>query len=108
MINWTDAINNSSSGVKMFYGKATSTGYTDFQIGFYPRIIMYNFVWNDIPSDGVAFGIQYNVELNSEIYLYAALGSNVTTWYGQIKFYQSSISINTSNQGIPVYFTVFG
>lgn len=108
MINWTDAINNSSSGVKMFYGKATSTGYTGFQIGFYPRIIMYNFVWDDKPSNDRAFGVQYNLILNSELFLYATSTSNTTTWYGQIKFYQSSISIKTSNQGIPAYFTVFG
>lgn len=108
MINWTDAINNSSSGVNMFYGKTTSTGYTDFQIGFYPRIIMYNFVWNDNHLDGIAFGVQYNLGLNSEMYLYAALGNNTTSWYGQIKFYQSNISIRTSNQYIPVYFVVFG
>lgn len=92
----------------MFYGKAASTGYTDFQIGFYPRIIIYNFVWNDKLSDGVAFGAQYNVELNTEMYLWAAWGNQVTTWFGQIKFYQSSISINTSNSGIPVYFVILG
>ena len=92
----------------MFYGKATSTGYTDFQIGFYPRIIIYNFVWNDRLSDGVAFGAQYNVGLNTEMYLHASMTNQTTTWYGQIKFYQSSISIKTSNQYTPVYFVIFG
>ena len=90
----------------MFYGKAASIGYTDFQIGFYPRVILYNFVWNDNPLDEIAFGLQYNLELNTEIYLFAA--SNSTTWYGQIKFYQSSISINISNSRIPVYFVILG
>lgn len=108
MKSWTDAINNSSSGVNMFYGKATSTGYTNFQIGFYPRVILYNFVWNDNPSDGIALGLQYNLKLNTEIYLWAAWSSQATTWFGQIKFYQSSISINTSTEGIPVYFVIFG
>ena len=92
----------------MFYGKAISTDYTDFQIGFYPRIIMYNFVYNDNLSDGIAFGVQYNLGLNSEIYLYASLGGGDTAWYGKIKFYQSSISIKSENHYIPMYFTVFG
>ena len=92
----------------MFYGKATSTGYTNFQIGFYPRVILYNFVWNDNPSDGIALGLQYNLKLNTEIFLWAAWSSQPTTWFGQIKFYQSSISINTSTEGVPVYFVIFG
>ena len=90
----------------MFYGKATSIRYTDFQIGFYPRVILYNFVWNDDPSDGIASGLQYNLKLNTEIYLWVA--SSSITWYGQIKFYQSSISINISNSDIPIYFVILG
>ena len=64
MKSWTDAINNSSSGVKMFYGKAASEKYTDFQTGFYPRIIIYEFIWNDNPESGVAYGVKYNTNLN--------------------------------------------
>ena len=92
----------------MFYGKATSTTYTDFQIGFYPRIIIYNFVWNDNLSDGIGFGAQYNVKLNTEIYLYASISNQPTSWLGILKFYQSSISINTATNGIPVYFVILG
>lgn len=92
----------------MFYGKATSTEYTNFQIGFYPRVILYNFVWNDNPSDGISLGLQYNLKLNTEIYLWATWSNQATTWFGQIKFYQSSISINTSNSNIPVYFVILG
>ena len=91
----------------MFYGKATSTDYTNFQIGFYPRVILYNFVWNDDSSNGIALGLQYNLKLNTEIFLWAAWSNQPTAWFGQIKFYQSSISINTSAEGVPVYFVIF-
>ena len=93
----------------MFYGKATSTGYTNFQIGFYPRVIVYNFVWDDNhdPSSTIAFGLRYNSKLNTEMYLWSAAGSGIS-YYGRIKFYESSVAIKNDISGIPVYFVIFG
>lgn len=108
MKNWTDAINNSSSGVNMFYGKVSNAKYTNFQIGFYPRLIAYNFIWNGNPSDGIAFGLQYNSKLNTEIYLWSALSGPTVSFYGSIKFYESSVDIKNDNKYIPVYFVIFG
>lgn len=112
MKSQTDAINNSSSsGANIFYGKVVSTSYTKFQIGFYPRVIVYNFFQRDDVSNGLIFGLLYNSKLNTAIKLSAisdGYSSVSMSYYGYIKFYESSVDIKVEGTTYPIYFAIFG
>ena len=92
----------------MFYGKATSTGYTNFKIGFYPRVIVYNYVRNDNPLDGISFGLQFNSKLDTELCLWAITSSGMSLFGAYIKFYESSVNIKIYNSETSAYFVIFG